>query len=638
MKNKLNIISVIAFLIFVSWAAFYDNGIAQVGVNDWGSKTYSNKNIEYIPDGEIQWVLESTNNEEKVNIEKIDGTRFGVNIFPTDKLSEYQKENYPIELFSLEYDEFGYVEKRIDYSPSTFGIDKSILDLTQSNRVEVEIPDSLSISTLDNLYMKIGPNSSTYSAVTNTITAVGGTESDPIDFDDIYSADLANGWGVVTKSGSCSSCFCYDAKIIIGASGTTTYFADTNKRVTFSNKSASNNQSLIYVYNNVNTHFTLGELYNEGLKITGDGVTLADDNTETTNILYGNPNPEINIYSCTLTKIETPSELCRINYPHGNIYNTILNRINITNPYNGSDLYNLCMIPIGIPAITNITGSTVNMEKISIHGCSSALLSIFTSNTYKNISVYDNTSYAFFASNISAPFHLVNCQFNNWSTNIIGSNGVNREYTLDLLVQDDNGAPQPGINVVINDYLGNNVFSGLTSSSGSITQQNLIYDYTDSLGSVLHTPHTMVISGTGILTKSYTLVMDEPKSLEKTTVDLTPIIESMEQFTGDYTGENTIEDIVSFWEEYIMELSIWLAVLVTIALTALADKVGSVILSALAAFFWTACGLMALMEPPLDNEAISLFIGVPSLIVSIALFVMIAMEQFGGRRKRNDEY
>jgi len=74
-----------------------------------------NANINYIPRGEVKWILESTNDDEIVEVEKVTGKSSRFTIHPTDKLSLDQQQNYPVEIFRLEYDELGNVSRKIDY-------------------------------------------------------------------------------------------------------------------------------------------------------------------------------------------------------------------------------------------------------------------------------------------------------------------------------------------------------------------------------------------------------------------------------------------------------------------------------------------------------------------------------------------
>ncbi len=69
----------------------------------------------------------------------------------------------------------------------------------------------------------------TYNAGTDTITVTGGTAGAPNTFTDIYNADVAGGWGQVTKT---NNIFVFSAKLQVGDGSTATHLYDEFKKVT----------------------------------------------------------------------------------------------------------------------------------------------------------------------------------------------------------------------------------------------------------------------------------------------------------------------------------------------------------------------------------------------------------------------
>jgi hypothetical protein len=69
----------------------------------------------------------------------------------------------------------------------------------------------------------------TYNAGTDTITVTAGTSGAPNTFTDIYNADVAGGWGQVTKT---SNVFVFSAKLQVGDGSTATHLYDEFKKVT----------------------------------------------------------------------------------------------------------------------------------------------------------------------------------------------------------------------------------------------------------------------------------------------------------------------------------------------------------------------------------------------------------------------
>ena len=66
----------------------------------------------------------------------------------------------------------------------------------------------------------------TYNAGTNVITVTGYTAGTPCTFLDVWNADQAGGWGVITRQ--CSHQYCLSAQLDIGDGSTVTYFGDKN--------------------------------------------------------------------------------------------------------------------------------------------------------------------------------------------------------------------------------------------------------------------------------------------------------------------------------------------------------------------------------------------------------------------------
>jgi hypothetical protein len=140
----------------------------------------------------------------------------------------------------------------------------------------------------------------TYDSTTNVITVTGYTSGIPCTFDDIYNADVASGWGKVTRQGAKQ--YYFTAKLIIGDGATNTYFTDISKQVVFEAIFTANNQSLILVMNNA--YFTLGVLQDAATKRTYNGCSLRGlEATYNGNLLTPNTDAStcaIYLYGCDL--------------------------------------------------------------------------------------------------------------------------------------------------------------------------------------------------------------------------------------------------------------------------------------------------------------------------------------------------
>lgn len=109
----------------------------------------------------------------------------------------------------------------------------------------------------------------TYNPDTNTIVITGGTASEPLTFEDIYNADVANNWGVFTKVDE--KTYKSTAKLQFGDGVTETYFEESGSTLIMDGVAQSNGDKLI-VFKAL-THATFGEkVMNDGAETGQDGV------------------------------------------------------------------------------------------------------------------------------------------------------------------------------------------------------------------------------------------------------------------------------------------------------------------------------------------------------------------------------
>jgi Putative Ig domain len=102
------------------------------------------------------------------------------------------------------------------------------------------------------------------------------------------------------------------------------------------------------------------------------------------------------------------------------------------------------------------------------------------------------------------------------STNMTvpGNNGTTAEYWIDwtysLTVEDGSGAAVSGASVSIKDALGNNIYSGTTSSSGQISAvvtEFRMHNSGTSATQEMHTPDAVTVSASGCSTLSYSVTV-----------------------------------------------------------------------------------------------------------------------------------
>ena len=104
----------------------------------------------------------------------------------------------------------------------------------------------------------------TYDSGNNTIIVVGFNKSSPCTFEDIYQADVANGWGVVSKQGD--NQYEFRCKLQIGDGTSETWLADTNKAI-----SHTINDNFINI--TPNGYFRCGIVVDETNRTTKDGCS-----------------------------------------------------------------------------------------------------------------------------------------------------------------------------------------------------------------------------------------------------------------------------------------------------------------------------------------------------------------------------
>lgn len=495
--------------------------VAQVDIPESATKT-----IEYIPKGEVKWILESSNDDEIVSVEKVNSKTSRFTIRPTDKLSLSQQRNYPIKFYKYVYDDDGNISNKYEINPNMFGLSKSNRDITKQNTLQITVPQNWTEADLAHVYMKMGPNSSTYSAATNTITVTGGTELAPITFEDIYDADVANGWDVVTKTGTCvatsgattDSIYFFHAYLTIGDDVTETWLIDESITVGFDSGLQTGAGTIICRVED-NATLRLGGVNDAPTYSTENGCTVYMEAgiSSWCRLLYDNSG-SIELYS---VNAYSPSDTVEI---HAKIAWNCLFGDNIDcNTQSNASLNNIIMASANSLFLTS--SGTIN----SICSTNVAYATRVYGSGDKNISnvTTTNCDYVFRGHTITtdSDLKLINVTSDNWAflwTNS-GSATVYRQYNYDMVITDDNGVPQPSFDVTIEDVNNNVIYTGITASSGTIPQQTLNYGiYTQANGdtATLQTPHTITITRTGYEDYTTQVTMDEQKCLE---IAMTPI-------------------------------------------------------------------------------------------------------------------
>ena len=344
----------------------------------------------------------------------------------------------------------------------------------------------------------------TYDNGTNTITIVGFSESSPCTFEDIYQADVANGWGVVSKQGD--NQYEFRCKLQIGDGTYETWLVDANKAI-----SHTINDNFISIL--ANGHFRCGTVVDEANRTTKDGCFIYT-NSSNKYILTISDEGAIELYSTT---ISAPSGT-RFSLPKSTQLHKIwnCNIIGVTT-FGGPakvDFYRTNWQTGSGPRFT-----TVNSRDIRLTDCEIGLYLYYLRNPvtirdYKMVG--EEYSFVTYGTQPGADLYAinVNCKWKiMWK---YGSRGkIYRQYSFNLKVVDEGGNPINGAKVKVYNKSGNLVLENTTDADGQIPEQIITRGYYDQAhGNTLvdFSPHTLVIEKEGY--ETYTMQFTPTKAID----------------------------------------------------------------------------------------------------------------------------
>lgn len=351
----------------------------------------------------------------------------------------------------------------------------------------------------------------TYNAGTNTITVTGYTEATPCTFLDLYNADVAGGWGVITRQ--CTVQYCLSCKIVIGDGSTATYFCDKLIQIVFVDGIASSHyEKLIEVKDNA--YLTFGEIHNAGLKLSRYGVQIIDlEDTWLTFLIWNanTSNCQVRLYSSCISRGEAGHQKTAIHIKNfAPIYNCKFDKVILHTC--DMDLYNHSNCRCEI--MENPSGSSVLNEIFEYSADEGIVFAYDYSQTIKNV-IIKNCVVAIRAVNYTLPstINLVNADCE-WSFYWVSATPlkVYRQYDFNLKVQDKDENAISGATVKIWDKNNNLVVDTTTNASGEIATQTLNYGYYTQAGGdtpVTQTPHIIQISKAGHQTYKKKFTVDE---------------------------------------------------------------------------------------------------------------------------------
>lgn len=335
----------------------------------------------------------------------------------------------------------------------------------------------------------------TYNAGTNIITITGYTSGTPCTFLDVYNADVAGGWGVVTRQ--CTNQFCFDAQLYIGDGSTATYFADKLKYVHWNNIWTAHFQSTIRGRTNSHATFVGCSL---SVIMGTYAVGFGGD------IISAEFAPDFNLSYCKVSAISTFRAL-EFSTVTGKLEHSVVYNSFIRNP-SSFDIYDT--VHTVTDTTQNIygimgpfTGGTVN--DLKINDSPIAVYQPATTNplTIKNMLCNNISQYDIRSHNNSSNIYLINCVFDSatWRFDFSSYTGTSyRQYEFDLKVIDKDNVAINGATAKIWDKDSNLVVDTTTNASGVIATQTITRGYYNQAnGNTLQeaSPHLIKIEKAG---------------------------------------------------------------------------------------------------------------------------------------------
>lgn len=356
----------------------------------------------------------------------------------------------------------------------------------------------------------------TYSS--NTIQLTSGIYS----FKDIYDADILNGWGVVKNNNNGNVQYEINSRIQIG-DGTLINKADlvdTNKEIVFIYQPVSGLKMIeIEDYSSLQ----LGSMTDEGLKVTKNGCAIIYNKISTGTwypIDLDGYNAYYKLYSSMIKSIgERPyayihetNNLCK---SYNNIYIGIGNYASSTGGNYFNNYMTNCYMGWLEPDISEIIN---NIEICDMR------FAIYVSGTgyatLENCRILKNM-YMFLGTGFNGNLTMIDCYVDDYNIYWGSSTDnaiIKREYTFNLKVKDEDGAPIQNAIVNLKRNNGLNEFTENTTATGYINEK-IVYMgyYKKSTGNTLisYSPFNLTISKTGYSDyKMNNLIIDEPTNLK----------------------------------------------------------------------------------------------------------------------------
>jgi len=351
----------------------------------------------------------------------------------------------------------------------------------------------------------------TYDAPNNTIT-VTTDYSDLLT--DIWNADQAGGWGVVSKQGTHQ--FEFDCKLKLGDGSTSTTLSDQSKQAVFKDGIATvPGTDIVRIFNNATV--TFGTLIDATEKLGENGVQIIWlESTYFFRAVRVENGGKLYLYGCDLTStIKSTTEVIAYNGSTTRLYNCLINGIQLYGY--GFDVFDVTMMG-GTPGVSialRPLGTEWVLEQVLATDYYYGYYTKLSAGVTLRNAYFRQNTYQIIASSISANSYFVNPDFDVW--NILWGGTctaeIYRQYTFNLKVMKIDQTPINGATVTLKDKDDNEIFSVSTDAQGNITEQTVSRGYYDQAnGDTLqeYSPHVLTIFKEGYDQYEIKFTLDEP--------------------------------------------------------------------------------------------------------------------------------
>jgi hypothetical protein len=336
----------------------------------------------------------------------------------------------------------------------------------------------------------------TYSAP--TITIRGYTSGTPCRLEDIYQADLAGGWGVVSNNNGTNLQYEMTAFLRVGDDVNATWFYIESESLVMKPPFSANGQNVIIV--ETNAQFTSGVVSDLTGKATRNGGTIHFRGSPTYwswalvqsgGTIYLYDTRLIATVSVSNVYIGSNSRVwgCQMTYldyqMQGDTFNCVFNGLYMLRAM-GGDVEDIDVYTTNYVLAFYWAGSSVTLRGVT--GYSTAVQPIYVA------SVDGKTLW------------LIDCSFNNWRIlwQVNSTAVIYRQYSFNLNVTDKEGEPISNAEVTLTwEDQGGGSVSATTDANGVITEQILtrgFYNYTGDDTLYDYGEYNLTISALGFFT------------------------------------------------------------------------------------------------------------------------------------------